>query len=59
VNCHLCTGHVPFADIAEHMRLIHPAIVWGGDDPGDARAEAWPDGEPVVYEDADTLADAA
>jgi hypothetical protein len=41
------------------MRLLHPDLVWHGDDPGDARADAWPDGEPVVYEDAGTLADVA
>jgi hypothetical protein len=59
VTCHLCGEFTPFSRIADHMRLLHPDVVWGGDDPGDARAEAWPDGEPVVYEDAVTLADAA
>jgi hypothetical protein len=59
VTCHLCLERVPFAGIADHMRLLHPDLVWHGDDPQDARADAWPDGEPVVYEDAGTLADMA
>lgn len=39
------------------MRLLHPDLVWHGDDPHDARADAWPDGKAVVHEDAETLAD--
>lgn len=57
MTCHLCREYVPMERIADHMRLIHPTLVWHGDDPHDARADAWPDGKPVVHEDAETLAD--
>jgi hypothetical protein len=57
VNCHLCLERVPMERIADHMRLIHPTLVWHGDDPSDARADAWDDGRTVVHQDCDEMAE--
>lgn len=45
--CQLCMDEVEETRLLPHLRLNHPEI--------DATVESWPDGNPVVYDDFDTL----
>jgi hypothetical protein len=44
-KCIRCEEFHPADKIVNHLRLMHPS--------DDAAPEFWPDGEPVVFEDAD------
>ena len=44
-TCRVCGESLPSGKILEHSRLFHSELY--------EPVEKWPDGEPVVYEDAD------
>lgn len=44
-KCALCLSFLPAEEIMDHIRLMHPDQ--------EVKAERWPDGEPVFFEDAD------
>jgi len=44
-KCAVCSEEFAFGGILDHIRLMHPERVEVFD--------KWPDGEPVIYEDAD------
>jgi hypothetical protein len=50
-KCHLCQDDVPAADIVSghHVRLLHPDY-----DEAGHRPERWPDGELVIWDEADS-----
>jgi hypothetical protein len=44
-NCEICGNMFTPDIILDHIRLMHPDV--------EIDCDKWPDGEPVVYEDAD------
>lgn len=44
-KCAICLSSFLAGEILNHIRLMHPDL--------EVKADHWPDGEPVIYEDAD------
>lgn len=44
-HCNICETDFAPVLIQEHIRLMHPDL--------EAESEKWPDGEPIIFEDAD------
>lgn len=45
-ECAICHDFQPTQAVLDHFRLMHPEVILHDD-------ELWPDGQHVIYEDAD------